>query len=121
VILVPSCTDTVSGYHRVRIGCQARALENQCYVVQAATTGTAPWSRFLDENHGAAALFVAPDTGFPADGVIASGRLDEPGWVYGEIDVEFLRESRRQSQVSGREDWVSDQHLLIKVQAKPLC
>ena len=30
LILVPSCTDTVAGYHRVKIGCQARALENQC-------------------------------------------------------------------------------------------
>ena len=30
IILVPSCTDTLAGYWRVRIGCQARALENQC-------------------------------------------------------------------------------------------
>ncbi|MGZ8190262.1 MAG: carbon-nitrogen hydrolase family protein, partial [Methylococcaceae bacterium] len=35
LILVPSCTDTRAGYHRVKIGCQARALENQCYVVQS--------------------------------------------------------------------------------------
>ncbi len=35
LILVPSCTDTLAGYHRVKIGCQARALENQCYVVQS--------------------------------------------------------------------------------------
>jgi predicted amidohydrolase len=44
VIAVPSCTDTPAGYHRVRVACQARALENQCYVVQAPTVGTAPWS-----------------------------------------------------------------------------
>ena len=30
LILVPSCTDTQAGFHRVRLGCQARALENQC-------------------------------------------------------------------------------------------
>ena len=35
LILVPSCTDTLAGYNRVRIGSQARALENQCYVAQA--------------------------------------------------------------------------------------
>jgi predicted amidohydrolase len=28
---VPSCTDAAAGYHRVRVACQARALENQCY------------------------------------------------------------------------------------------
>ena len=44
LILVPSCTDTEAGYYRVRIGCQARALENQCYVVQASLVGLAEWS-----------------------------------------------------------------------------
>lgn len=48
VILVPSCTDTLAGYWRVRIGCQARALENQCYVVQsppwALRPGRRPWT-----------------------------------------------------------------------------
>ncbi|MEZ4618125.1 MAG: nitrilase-related carbon-nitrogen hydrolase [Caldilineaceae bacterium] len=45
LILAPSCTDTLAGYHRVRIGCQARALENQCYVVMASLIGEAKWSR----------------------------------------------------------------------------
>src|SRR5262249_60659384 len=29
LILVPSCTDTLAGYHRVAVSCRARALENQ--------------------------------------------------------------------------------------------
>jgi predicted amidohydrolase len=67
LILVPSCTDTLAGHHRVTIGSRARALENQCYVVQAATVGNAPWSAALDENHGVAAAFppltgVSPTT-----------------------------------------------------------
>jgi predicted amidohydrolase len=41
-ILVPSCTDTLHGYFRVRVAAQARALENQCYVMQAPTVGEAP-------------------------------------------------------------------------------
>ena len=41
LILVPSCTDTLAGFHRVKIGCQARALENQCYVVQSLLVGDA--------------------------------------------------------------------------------
>ncbi|HKU42341.1 MAG TPA: nitrilase-related carbon-nitrogen hydrolase, partial [Polyangiales bacterium] len=39
VVLVPSCTDTLAGYHRVMLSCRARAVENQCYVVQAPTVG----------------------------------------------------------------------------------
>jgi predicted amidohydrolase len=54
IILVPSCTDTVAGYNRVRIGAMARALESQCVVVQAPTVGNADWSPAIDENRGAA-------------------------------------------------------------------
>src|SRR5690606_7258805 len=71
VILVPSCTDTLAGYWRVRIGAQARALENQCFVVQAPTVGDAPWSAAIDENHGAAGIFGPPDREVTGDGVIA--------------------------------------------------
>ncbi len=42
ILLVPSCTDTEAGYARVRIGAMARALENQCVVVQSPTVGAAP-------------------------------------------------------------------------------
>jgi predicted amidohydrolase len=39
IILVPSWTDTLAGYHRVKIGSQARALENQCAVVHVPLVG----------------------------------------------------------------------------------
>ena len=44
VLLVPSCTDTLHGYWRVRIGAQGRALEGQCYAVHSPTVGEAAWS-----------------------------------------------------------------------------
>lgn len=86
LILSPSCTDTMQGYWRVRIGAQARALENQCFVAQAPTVGAAPWSPVLDENYGAAGLFGPPDGDAPDDGVLAMGKLGEGRWVYGDID-----------------------------------
>ncbi|HEY6985448.1 MAG TPA: nitrilase-related carbon-nitrogen hydrolase, partial [Rhodanobacteraceae bacterium] len=58
VILVPSCTDTDAGANRVRIGCQARALENQVYVACAVTAGDAPWSPALDVNTGTAMIYT---------------------------------------------------------------
>jgi predicted amidohydrolase len=61
ILLVPSCTDTLSGYHRVRSACAARALENQFYAIQSSTVGEAPWSAALDVNIGAAAIFAPPD------------------------------------------------------------
>ena len=111
VIAVPSCTDTAAGYHRVRIACQARALENQCYVVQAPTVGLAPWSIAVDENVGSAGVFAPPDRGFPDDGVVALGTLNEPGWVVAELDLEAVARVRAEGQVLGHRDWELPGHL----------
>lgn len=87
LILAPSCTDSLQGYWRVRIGAQARALESQCFVAQAPTVGMAPWSPVLDENHGAAGLFAPPDGDAPDDGTLALGPLGHGQWVYGDVDL----------------------------------
>lgn len=105
LILVPSCTDTLAGYHRVRIGCQARALENQCVVVQSPLVGSAPWSPAVDVNIGAAGVFGPPDYGFPADGVLAVGELDRPGWIYAEFDAEQVHRVRNEGQVLNHRHW----------------
>lgn len=65
LILAPSCTDTEAGYYRVRIGAQARALENQIAVLQSPTVGLAPWSPALDENWVAPASTCRPTTACP--------------------------------------------------------
>ena len=111
VIAVPSCTDTLAGYHRVRVACAARALENQCYVVQAPTVGVAPWSIALDENVGAAGVFAPSDRGFPDDGVVALGTLDAAQLVVADLDLARLAEVRRDGQVLGHRDWDAAPHL----------
>lgn len=105
LILAPSCTDTVAGYHRVRIGAQARALENQCHVVQAVVVGTAEWSPAVDINVGAAALYSPVDIGFPADGIVSIGERDQPGWVYGTAKLKRAQRVRRSGQVLNFQDW----------------
>jgi predicted amidohydrolase len=105
IVLVPSCTDTLAGYWRVRIGSQARALENQCYVVHASTVGEAPWSPAVDVNVGAAAIYAPVDRGFPDDGVLAIGELDAAQWVYADVDPAGIAEVRRNGQVFNYRDW----------------
>ncbi|MFC3606654.1 carbon-nitrogen hydrolase family protein [Stutzerimonas tarimensis] len=108
LILVPSCTDTEAGYHRVRIGCQARALENQLAVLQSPTVGLAPWSPALDENHGRAGLFVPPDYGMPSDGVVAlsaDGCPCDSRWLISDLDLDAVRRVHQQGQVFTRRDW----------------
>ena len=105
LILAPSCTDTLAGYHRVRIGCQARALENQCYVVQASLVGNAEWSEAVDINCGAAAIYTPVDRGFPDNGILAIGELNQAQWVYAELDFNAIEQVRQIGQVFNYQDW----------------
>lgn len=105
ILLVPSCTDALSGYWRVRVGAMARALEGQCVVVQAPVVGDAPWCPAVDENVGAAAIYGPPDTGFPATGVLAEGALNVPGWVYAEVDPAAVARVRAEGTVLNLAHW----------------
>ncbi len=105
LLLVPSCTDTVAGYYRVRVGCQARALESQCIVVQSPLVGSAPWSAAVDINIGAAGVYGPPDRGFPDDGVLALGEMDQPQWLYAEVDLAAVAQVREQGQVFNFRHW----------------
>lgn len=105
VLLAPSCTDTAAGYWRVRVGAQARALENQCLVVQSPLVGEAPWSASVDINVGAAGVHAPPDRGLPDDGVLAKGEWNRPQWLYAEIEPARLEAVRRDGQVFNHRDW----------------
>ena len=105
LILVPSCTDTVAGYHRVKIGCQARALENQCYVVQSSLVGTAPWSEAVDINVGAGAIYTPVDKGFPDNGILSIGDFNAVQWVYADINLAACATVRENGQVFNYRDW----------------
>jgi predicted amidohydrolase len=105
IVLAPSCTDTLAGYHRVRIGSAARALENQIYTIMSPTVGEAPWSAAVDVNFGAAGFFAPPDRAFPPGGVLAEGELNAPQWVYAELDLDLLQEVRRNGEVLTGRDW----------------
>jgi predicted amidohydrolase len=115
VILVPGCTDTAAGYHRVTLSCRARALEQQCFVVQAHTAGEAPWSPALDINTGQAGIFGPVDIGFPDDGVIASGAAGETApWLLGDLPVSRLAGVRRHGQVRNFADWPEQEAVSVK-------
>ncbi|MEC8574396.1 MAG: carbon-nitrogen hydrolase family protein, partial [Pseudomonadota bacterium] len=102
ILLVPSCTEALAGYWRVRIGAMARALENQCVSVMSSIVGPAEWSEAVDQNTGMGGIFGPPDTGFPATGVLAEGQLNDPGWTYADVDLEASAHVRRDGIVRNR-------------------
>ena len=97
--LAPSCTESLAGMNRVHVGARARALENQLYVVVSQTVGDVNYSEAVDKNTGKAAVYSTCDLGFPDDGIIASGIINESTWLYATLDFDKLHTVRNQGRV----------------------
>lgn len=105
VICVPSVTETLAGYWRVRIGSMARALENQCVTAMSSVVGEADWSEALGSCFGAGGVFAPPDRGFPSTGVLAVAEINCPGWTYAEANLAQVAQVRADGIVLNRRDW----------------
>ncbi len=105
ILLAPSCTDSLAGFTRVRVGAMARALENQCVTVQSPTVGLCTFCPAVDENVGAAAIYGPPDLGFPPSGILAEGALNAPGWTYAEVSRTAIADVRRDGGVLNHQHW----------------
>ena len=109
ILLAPSCTDSLRGFTRVRVGSMARALENQCVVVHAPTVGLCEFCPAVDENVGAAAIYGPPDLGFPETGILAETPLNQPGWAIATVDRAAIAEVRRAGGVLNHLHWDEQQ------------
>ncbi len=105
LILIPSCTERLAGFHRVRAGAVARALESQIATVTSPTIRDASWSPAVDRNTGAAGIFTPPEAQIAETGVLAEGRINEPGWIAATIDLVALRRIRSEGEMRNHADW----------------
>jgi predicted amidohydrolase len=100
LILVPSYTSTVHGFYRVFTSCRARALENQCYVVQSSLVGQTD----VEIAFGAAAVCSPIDNGFPEDGLLAMGTRDQDETIIATLDFGLLEKVRSEGQTRNYAD-----------------
>jgi len=105
IIAVPSVTEALAGYWRVRIGSMARALENQCVTAMSSCIGPADWSEALGTSYGAGGIFCPPDVGFPSTGVLAAAEINVPGWTFAEVDIAQISRVRADGVVLNRNHW----------------
>jgi predicted amidohydrolase len=105
LIVIPSCTERVSGAHRVRTAALARALENGCAAIVSPTVGDALWCPTVDHNEGIGGIYVPAEAGVSDTGVLAEGRLNEPGWVFADIDLGALKSLRTTGEMRNANDW----------------
>ncbi len=94
ILVVPSCTDERQGFLRVRYCAQARAIENQMYVIQSSTVGSLPNVPAVSLNYGQASILTPSDFSFSRDGILAEGVPNQESMIIGEINLKVLLESR---------------------------
>src|SRR5690606_21867206 len=94
ILLVPSCTDDRQGMLRVRYCAQARAIENQMYVITSHTVGSLPMVPAVSLNYGQAAILTPSDFPFARDGILAEGIPNQETMVIGELDMASIEHAR---------------------------
>ena len=120
VLVVPSCTDDRQGFLRVRYCAQARAIENQMYVVQACTVGSLPMVPAVSLNYGQASILTPSDFRFSRDGILAEGQINSETMVIGDLDLELLRHSRERGTVLPLRDSQSTAEVLAHLEEERL-
>jgi predicted amidohydrolase len=99
VLFVPYCTDLRSGHLRVRYSCQARAVENQVYVVAAGNVGHCPNVANFDIQYAQSAVFTPCDTPFPPEGIAAEAAPQVEQLIFADLDLAALQQARRDGTV----------------------
>lgn len=103
LLLNPSLTWNRRGMNRVRIGCQARAAENQWYVLMSPLVGSDGLPEDAPIYTTGRALITAPidrNIGFN-DGILAVLDHDDEGLLFAELDLDAIERSRETPEPPG--------------------
>jgi predicted amidohydrolase len=112
VLIVPSCTDDRQGFLRVRYCAQARAIENQLYVIHSGTVGSLPMVPAISLNYGQAAILTPSDFQFSRDGILAEGIPNQETMVIGELNLKTIEEARTHGTVLPLRDSILTKDLI---------
>lgn len=104
ILFVPSWTDSQYGYQRVRYCAQARAIENECYVVLGSSVGMLPQVDCLDNQYGQSAVFTPSDYGFPPEAILAQATVNCAMNLVADLDLAQLAQVRTSGSVRNGQD-----------------
>lgn len=95
ILFVPFCTDERQGYLRVRYCCQARAVENQFYVVMSGNVGNLPNVTNMDIQYAQSCILTPCDFPFARDGIAAETTPNVETVVIADVRLPTLADARR--------------------------
>jgi predicted amidohydrolase/ribosomal protein S18 acetylase RimI-like enzyme len=104
ILFVPYWTDTKNAYLRVRRCAQARAIENECYVVISGSVGNLPKVANMDIQYSQAAVFTPSDFAFPHDATAAEATPNTEMTLIVDLDLDNLKELRTHGSVRNFRD-----------------
>jgi predicted amidohydrolase len=103
VLFVPAFTESRHGFQRVRWCCQARAIENQIFVVHASLVGGLGREPVVT-TYGSSAILAPSHEPFPESAVLAETPLNQEGIAVAELDFEELARCRQGGDVQNWND-----------------
>jgi len=104
ILFVPYNTDTRHGHLRVRYCCQARAVENQCYVVTSGMVGNLDNVSNLDIQYAQSAILTPCDFPFARDGIAAEASENVEMIIVADLNLASVQWARAQGSVRNLRD-----------------
>ena len=104
IIFVPFCTDSRQGYMRVRYCAQARAIENQCYVVMSGNVGNLPNVANMDIQYAQSCILTPCDFPFARDGIAAEASENVETLTISDVNLADLSWARAEGTVQNLAD-----------------
>jgi len=104
ILFVPSCTDERQSFLRVRYCAQARAIENQSYVVVSGNCGNLPGVENMDIQYAQSCILTPCDFGFDRDGIAADTTPNTEMVAIADLRLEALTTARNQGTVQNLND-----------------
>ncbi len=104
IIFVPFCTDNRQGYMRVRYCAQARAIENQCFVVMSGNVGNLPGVENMDIQYAQSCILTPCDFPFARDGIAAEASENIETLTIADVNLADLTWARAEGTVRNLTD-----------------
>jgi predicted amidohydrolase len=112
ILAIPAFTETQRGFLRVRWSAQARAVENQIYVLHSSLVGSL-YREPVPTTAGTAAIIAPSVEPFPDNPILAESEPNEEAVLVRSLDLDQLAGARRSGDVRNWQDrdaanWVLD-------------
>ncbi len=104
MLFVPFMTDERQSYLRVRYCCQARAVENQIYVVMSGNVGNLPRVSNMDIQYAQSCILTPCDFPFSRDGIAADTTPNVETVAFADLRLDALLEARNNGTVQNLKD-----------------